>query len=58
MVLLLGIDGGREACVRPRQDDFRGERLTSSSTRVSLVRPEPPRALGTIASLEVSHGSV
>jgi hypothetical protein len=42
----------------PRQDDFRGERLTSSSTRVSLVRPEPPRALGTIASLEVSHGSV
>jgi hypothetical protein len=45
-------------CRRSRQYDFREERLTSSSTRVSLGRPEPPRALGTITSLEVSHGTV
>ena len=40
----------RGSTVRARHYDFRGERLTSSSTRVNLMRPEPPRALGTIAS--------
>src|SRR6266545_4747679 len=50
--------GKRLTDLPSRQYDFREERLTSGSTRVSLGRPEPPRALGTITSLEVSHGTV